>query len=86
MDALGPLRARFLTRAAEDLAALKGADVGRETLKYLVHRLAGSAGMFGYHDVSRLAAVVDDALHEGEAADPADLAALVAAVEALPQA
>jgi HPt (histidine-containing phosphotransfer) domain-containing protein len=85
VDALAPLRTKFLTRAAGDLTTLKDAGVDHETLKYLVHRLAGSAGMFGYHDVSRLAAVVDDALQDGDA-NPADLAALIAAVEILPQA
>jgi HPt (histidine-containing phosphotransfer) domain-containing protein len=86
VDALAPLRAKFLKRAAEDLATLKDAGVDGETLKYLVHRLAGSAGMFGYPEVSRLAAIVDDALQDGGGADPADLAALIAAVEVLPQA
>jgi HPt (histidine-containing phosphotransfer) domain-containing protein len=85
MDALAPLRAKFLARAADDLTTLKDAGVDHETLKHLAHRFAGSAGMFGFHEVSRLAAVVDDALQDGEA-NPADLAALIAAVESLPQA
>lgn len=86
MDALAPLHARFLARAAEDLQTLRTPGVDRETLTYLVHRLAGSAGMFGHHDVSRLAGVVDDQLHEDGVPAPSDLAALIASLEALPEA
>ena len=74
-DPLASLRTRFLDRTREDLAQLRAGAEPRP----LVHRLAGTAGMLGFAELGRLAAVVDDQLLAG-AAEPDDWAALLAAM------
>jgi HPt (histidine-containing phosphotransfer) domain-containing protein len=63
-EALGRLRTRFVARAADDLAALRqhlgGEHMAPEPLRFLVHRLAGAAGTFGYRDVSEAAGRCED--------------------------
>lgn len=80
-DPLAALRARFLERAAGDLAWIR--ETGGEPTEELlarVHKLAGAGGTFGYAAVSEAAAAVEDDLREGR---PADLTGLVSALEAL---
>lgn len=79
-DPISALRARFIARAADDLAALQKADADRGGV---IHRLAGTAGVFGFGDLSALAAVVDDQLHAGQAVDADDWTRLMAALEAV---
>ncbi|HEY1837016.1 MAG TPA: Hpt domain-containing protein [Rhizomicrobium sp.] len=72
------LRLRFIARAGDDLLQLrtqaqKGAMTA-EDLRALVHRLAGSAGLFGYPAISVLAsAVEDDVIETGMSASLPDL-------------
>lgn len=65
-EALGRLRTRFVARAADDLAALQrhlgGQELAPEPLRFLVHRLAGAAGTFGYPDISDAAGRAEDDL------------------------
>lgn len=82
-DRLAPLRARFVERAAGDLEILRAEAPDAETRLYVVHRLAGAAGLFGFGDISKLASIVDDQLQDGGEPEAADLAALIAALEAL---
>jgi HPt (histidine-containing phosphotransfer) domain-containing protein len=83
-DPLAALRDRFLARTRADLEALRGPSADPEATAILVHRLSGTAGVFGFGEVSRLAAVVDDEIHAGEPPSDAALAALIEALEALP--
>lgn len=85
-DPLAPLRARFLERVQADLEILRRPSADPVETARLVHRLAGSAGIFGFSEVSRLAAIVDDEFHAGGAPSEPALADLVAALEALPPA
>lgn len=70
--ALDALRLRFLARAAEDLATLRNqaesGEAALEEVRFLVHRLAGAAGVFGYAGLSDAAARLDAAFQDG--ADP----------------
>lgn len=84
-DPMAALRTRFLKRAQEDLEALRRPVHDREAIRVVAHRLSGAAGIFGFPDVSRLAATVDDQIHAGEPVQEAALSALIAAVEALPR-
>lgn len=84
-DPLLQLRRRFLTRAAEDLQQLLAAGDLSE-VQALVHRLSGSAGVFGYAAVSEAARIVDDALMAGAAPPPGAREDLVSALESLPPA
>ena len=84
-DPLAELRRRFLARAAEDLEQLRAAGDLAE-VRSLVHRLSGSAGVFGYAAASEAARVVDDALMAGEPPPAGAREALVSALEALPPA
>jgi HPt (histidine-containing phosphotransfer) domain-containing protein len=63
-EALGRLRTRFVARAADDLAALQrhlgGQELAPEPLRFLVHRLAGAAGTFGYREVGEAAGRAED--------------------------
>lgn len=67
--ALAALRARFLSRAADDLQALrKWSDGGApdDDAHYrVIHRLAGAAGTFGFDDLSELARKADEAIASG---------------------
>lgn len=84
-DPLAALRTRFVARAADDLATLRtlsAVDDGPQ-MQALTHRLAGTAGTFGFAEVSRLAGRVDEALHEGRAPPPETYAALLAALAAI---
>jgi CheY-like chemotaxis protein len=83
-DPLAPLRARFLERTAADLEVLRRPEADPETTASVVHRLSGTAGVFGFAEISRLAGVVDDQMHAGQAPDPQALAALIDSLEALP--
>jgi HPt (histidine-containing phosphotransfer) domain-containing protein len=83
-DPLAALRDRFLARTREDLEVLRRPATDLEATAGVVHRLSGSGGVFGFAEVSRLAAVVDDQIHGGEAPHPQDLAALIDCLEALP--
>ena len=85
--AIAALKARFLTRAADDLAMLRrwsaaGARADQAHQR-IVHRLAGAAGTFGFAEVSALAKRVEDSLAEGVAAEGAALAALLKALAGL---
>jgi len=81
-DPMAALRARFLARCADDLEALRRAGDPAE-VRALIHRLAGSAGAFGFDHVSRKAGDIDDRLHAGEAVGPAELEPLIEALETI---
>jgi HPt (histidine-containing phosphotransfer) domain-containing protein len=81
-DPLAALRARFLARAADDLAWIRATGGSpQDELLARVHKLAGSGGVFGYPDLSALAAALEDDIREGR---PADLTTLASALAALP--
>lgn len=85
--ALEALKRRFVIRCAADLAQLEayagGAGVSREDLRFLLHRLAGSARIFGHGPVGDLAGELETVLLEepADAAVPVD--ALIAELRAL---
>lgn len=70
-DPLEALKPLFIARCGEDLAGLRRAkkegDISE--IERLSHRLAGSAGSFGFPEISRLALIVN----EGCQADAAEL-------------
>ncbi|WP_411289351.1 Hpt domain-containing protein [Phenylobacterium sp.] len=78
---MAPLRARFLARAADDLAKLRG-GLEPEAAGVLIHRLSGTAGVFGFDELSRLAGAVDDRRHAGQP-DAAEMAALLRELESV---
>jgi hypothetical protein len=82
-DRLAALRERFLARAADDWARLAEAD--EAMARQIAHRLAGTAGTFGFADISEAAIQLDECA--GGAAELARLrealrAALAAALQA----
>jgi HPt (histidine-containing phosphotransfer) domain-containing protein len=83
-DRLARLRLRFLDRCVEDLAALKPlvgrVPLDREAARWVVHRLAGAAGTFGFGELSRVAGEADDGLLAKDAPDP-DLTPLIREME-----
>ena len=83
-DPLAALRARFLARAAEDAAVLGDSATPDEERRIRVHRLAGAAGVFGFHELGEQAAALDEAWQAGRSPTPAELADLVRALSALP--
>ncbi|RYG20024.1 MAG: Hpt domain-containing protein [Caulobacteraceae bacterium] len=82
-DPLEALRARFIDRSRLDLERLREGVQG-EALTLLVHRLAGSAGLFGFVELGEAAGRVDMAHSNGVAPSRADWDLLVQALEALP--
>lgn len=81
-DPLAALRARFLERAAGDLAWLRETQgQPADELLARAHKLTGAGGTFGFAGVSEAAAAVEDDIREGR---PVDLTALTSALEALP--
>lgn len=84
-DVQAGLRRRFQTRCREDLSEVRAWRAGREVsadarMATIVHRMAGVAGSFGFHDLSRFASAIDDRLTLGLAPDPEDLAGFQAAL------
>jgi len=79
---MAALKARFVARAGDDLAVLR-AGAGAAQMQVLIHRLSGTAGAFGFAELSRLAAVVDDRLHVGEPPAATDMAALLRELESV---
>jgi HPt (histidine-containing phosphotransfer) domain-containing protein len=84
-DPLAPLRAKFLARCADDADLLSTADAAApsDEARLTVHRLAGAAGVFGYHDITGLARTLDDQVHAEGRMHEADLQALLDALAAL---
>lgn len=79
---LAPLRARFLARLGEELAAFRAASEGGETDAIIdrAHKLAGLAGTLGWPDVGEAALHLEERARSGAGYAP-ELAALIAAIE-----
>lgn len=84
-DPLAPLRAKFLERCVADEAVLAAANPAApsEEVRMTVHRLSGAAGVFGHPQISEMARLLDDQLHDDGCMAPADRDALVEALRAL---
>ena len=90
-DPFAPLRQRFLTRCADQLAELKAIARGRDSqplrsndpLIRIAHSLAGAAGTFGFADIGTRASTLETLLVEqtDEGAVSTALDALVAEIE-----
>jgi signal transduction histidine kinase/CheY-like chemotaxis protein len=82
--ALQAIRARFIGAAPAEREALAGALASGDTaaLRKLAHRLKGSAGTFGFVDISAAAAALETALADDDAV-PARLQALDALLAGL---
>ncbi|WP_308642620.1 Hpt domain-containing protein [Mesorhizobium sp. GbtcB19] len=90
-DPFAPLRQRFLTRCADQLAELKAiADrqaalpiASNDPLIRIAHSLAGAAGTFGFADISARASALETLLVEqaDERAARTALDALIAEIE-----
>lgn len=82
-DPLEALRPLFMARCGEDLAGLRRAreEGDASALARLAHSLAGSAGSFGFPEITRLARIVDEGCRDGAAAPAPALNALIAALD-----
>ncbi len=79
------LQQRFAERLIEDRAAIEAAIVSNPQspdIRSLVHRLAGSAGSFGFVEIGTRACAIDEVLAQGKPASPQDLADLLGAMSA----
>jgi HPt (histidine-containing phosphotransfer) domain-containing protein len=87
--ALEALRRRFLLRAASDLETLAAhraaGQADAEEVRFIVHRLSGAAGSFGYPQLSELACQVETGWLDKGRIDAAGLDALIGALRALPR-
>ena len=81
-DPLAALRARFAERALADADALSEAlETGPgDDIESRVHGLAGSAGVFGFADISRAAGEIDALFARGEAPPDAAIRSLIALI------
>ena len=83
-DVLAGLRARFLERCIGDLDRLERLmaqdTLDSEEMRFLVHSLAGTAGTFGFQEISAAASVADDALADGRAPERAEAENLAGAL------
>jgi HPt (histidine-containing phosphotransfer) domain-containing protein len=79
--ALAGLKARFLARADEDLAALRlwaeACGEVDDAHRRLLHRLAGAAGTFGFHALSTRAKDAEDAIGAGAGASAPEVCAVL---------
>ena len=86
-DPLAALKSRFIARAAEDLATLRGHLNGPRldptTLRFTVHRLCGAAGTFGYPEISQAAGLAEDDIIERPDQSDASLRRLAETLERL---
>lgn len=80
-DPLELLRARFVERCRTDLERIKGLDLDHPDLGVIAHQLSGSAGSFGYPEISDAAAVVDDRIRYGPGPALEDVQSLMQALE-----
>lgn len=80
-DPLELLRALFLDRCRTDLEQLRGLEPDHPDIGMIAHRLAGSAGSFGYPEISKAAAVVDDRARYGPPPSSQDVLTLTRAME-----
>jgi HPt (histidine-containing phosphotransfer) domain-containing protein len=82
---LDHLRSKFLVRCAGDLGLLEGTDLESpsDAARLAVHRLAGTAGMFGWEALGQLAMTIDDQLHAGEPIEPPKFDALLTQLRSL---
>lgn len=85
--AMARIKERFLARSREDLvqfrAFLRDRSVVRSEVARLAHRLAGSAGIFGFKTLSALAKSVDGELLQETPEVPESFPRLVDALESL---
>lgn len=84
-SALAKAQARFRGRAASDAAALRGAvaDGRSDDLKGVAHRLAGTAGLFGFPAIGTLATSLEIAARNPATTHPAVTQAANELAEAL---
>lgn len=76
---MAALTARFVARAAEERRDLEGAlarmagdpVAGREALGRVAHRIAGSAGLFGFSEIGGAAASLDECSGDPSVSDEA---------------
>ncbi|HYC98393.1 Hpt domain-containing protein [Brevundimonas sp.] len=80
-DPLELLRALFIERCRTDLERLRRLESDDPDLGPIAHQLAGSAGSFGYPEVSEAAAVVDDRARYGPTPAPEEVQTLLQALE-----
>jgi HPt (histidine-containing phosphotransfer) domain-containing protein len=85
--AMDVLAKRFLVRCGDDLAKLKelsadSADKQSE-IRHIVHRMSGSAGIFGHDAIGMLAAQVDDDIVDGRPVGATTLPVLIEALTSL---
>ena len=78
------LHQRFLERTEGERRLLVDKP-DREAMEKVAHQLSGSAGMFGYHELSEAAAALEDALRGAGSDEEVERlrAALTAAIEAV---
>jgi HPt (histidine-containing phosphotransfer) domain-containing protein len=81
-DILERLTERFRVRCRDDLAILEEGPDG-EKFAYCIHRLAGSAGTFGFAEISRSASQIDEHLRRNEVVKPEELDKLISQVRAI---
>ena len=76
-----PLRQRFVERAARDLGLLRrhlaDDDLGSGVVESTVHKLAGSAALFGFADIGEAAREIDRVFSAGRRPEPALLERLL---------
>lgn len=82
MDAdpqMGDLRRLFLARLRAERTEIEAARTARDAASALpiLHRMAGSAGIFGFPDLSRAAGECEDAVRSGAEPDLEDLLRIV---------
>jgi HPt (histidine-containing phosphotransfer) domain-containing protein len=85
--AMDLLAQRFLVRCDNDLAKLKDClqnSTGKEgEARHIVHRMSGSAGIFGHTTIGALAAQVDGELAAGSPVGTTTLPTLIDALSSL---
>jgi HPt (histidine-containing phosphotransfer) domain-containing protein len=79
------LRLLFVERCGDDLARLRQADADGDAseIRRIAHNLAGSAGSFGWPEISRLALIVDEACRDGADEHQLPLRELIAALDGM---
>jgi HPt (histidine-containing phosphotransfer) domain-containing protein len=82
LQMLEKLRVRFRARCRDDLAILEQGP-GTEQFAYCVHRLAGSAGTFGFDDISRNASQIDDQFRQHHTVEQKQLDQLISLVRSI---
>lgn len=82
-EAMAAIRIRFLERSRSELATLQAPGADPSERARIIHGIAGLAGVFGFHELSRAASRADQQMQEAGEVSGDGMADLIGALQAV---